>query len=100
MPALSKGAAIHGNPESSNQYQASSHWEIQQRYLPTSILNKANKERGKGQIATQKQDLVLETAADLPEEVRIIWSSVKTCTSNRGAWSVITADHSIGFIST
>ena len=42
---------IHGNPESSNNHQALSHWETQWRYLSTSILTyspRSAKREGRG----------------------------------------------------
>ena len=63
------------------------------RNLPTSILNTVSQEgwKRRGKLP-HKCTIWSSKLHDLPERVRVIWSSAKTRMSNRGAWSANTAD--------
>lgn len=86
---------IHGHQESCNHHQATSLWETQGRYSPTSIYTKTNQEgvEGRGGALTATQMPIWSSKLHgLPEQVFIIWCVAKTYMLNRGAWSANTTD--------
>ena len=78
----------------SNHHQAPSHWETQWRYLQPLYSPRPTKreESGWGKLQHKSKVWSSKELHDLLEWVCVIWSSVKTGVSNRGAWSTIKAD--------